>query len=384
MIDMNLSHPVIWVVGFVAAVALPIAILRSAQWIILRAGEERLQAIPFSIWQPLYEKFLRLSHQCLYGLSLKLPRHDLYKAMNPERCTQQTLKVLIPYTESLTDQLIQPLSPVIWDNMPQAMRMPIYHRVTTKFRPCIDKLIEYLDFIVCDLFDHDKFVYQELSKQETGYRFISTEALHQYWSNLSKSSIKLSCFCIIFYFLACLIAPKLASMTILLVLPIICTGIVTFYTQPLTKSMQAGFARCLGYWLGEKIYLMDQFINKMRNGGCPPTELQGVINKAFQPLIEDLPLKTLAQFGLGRQAPLDLRANLINYVILNASTPFEHSQFRQERALELSAAFEEALKETALNEIQLALKPIHQLLLKIIWSVTVSFGIVIALTLCFI
>jgi len=351
-----------WILGLSFAVIMPWTAIRATHWIVLRCAEERLQAIPFSVWQPLYNRLLQVSSSIMLQLSDQVSRLDLFSHFNPERCTQQTLKVLIPYTEALTDQLVRPLSPVLWDNTPLAMRLPIYQRVAKKFRPCIDKLVLSLETIITSLFDHAAFITNQLQRQETGYRFIGIEALHHYWHGLFQAARSLSISATIIYLILCALWPSLNVNIMFLVIPLVITGGLALRAPAVVQSNQKAFARCLGFWFGERIYMIDDMVRYCREGGCDQVKLRALINHAFQPLIEDAPLKTLAQVALGRHALINLRAGLVNYMMDNGSIPFEHTQFRLERAQEVRLAYETNLGKMPIQTLNTILQPMMSIL----------------------
>lgn len=364
-----------WVAGLGFAICLPWIVVQSSLWIILRCGEARLRALPMTIWRPLYNKLAALSSEALYQLSLQLPREELYQALNPERCVQQTFKVLLPYTESLTDQLIRPQSPVIWDNLPLAGRMPIYQRVSARFKPCIDHLVRDMQIILTRLFNHQAFIADQMAQQESGYRFITTEALHQYWYSVHRSSRLVSLVCVLAYLLLALALPDIASGALLFIIPLVVTLIFAFKLEPLKQSQQKAFARCLGYWLGERIYQIDELVRQFGTEKCDQPKLRILVVRAFRPLIEDTMLKTLAQLTLGRHALLELRTGLVDYMMINGNIPFEHTQFKQERAIEISRAFESKIETMNINLLHQILKPTMTILRQLVTFICCSLGI---------
>lgn len=374
--DSSFNQFLSWAFGIFCAGVLPWVVLTSTRWIIFRAAEERLRAIPWSIWQPLYNRLLKLSIESLHRFSQTLPGHELYHAFNPERCNQQTLKVLVPYTEALTDQLVRPQSPVIWDNLPLAIRLPIYQRVSSRFKPCIDLLIINFETMLSELIDHKKFIESKLKQHETGYRFIPTEALHQYWHDVHSKSRGLSLFAVLLYLALGSIWPQITLHEILVIIPLIITLVTAWHTPPLKEKSREAFSRCIGFWLGERLYLIDDVIKHMASSDCDQTQTRRLISQAFRPLMEDAPLKTLAQLSLGRHALLDLRSGLVDYVMHNGSIPFEHSQFQHERALEVSASFAKSIETININEVNSNLAQIMKIVHQLFGVVALSTGFI--------
>ena len=352
---------------------------RATQWIILRAAEERLRAIPLSVWKLIYNRLLAYSSDVLHRLAQGVTGQDLFNALNPERCTQQTLKVLMPYSEALTDQPIHPLSPVIWDNVPLMVRSPIYQRVAIRFKPCIDQIVASMQTILSELFNHQNFISSQVEKYETGYRFICTESLHQYWHSLHRKSRNLTLTLTLLYIGLSIIWRILYINIAFLIIPMMATLIASFFLPALTDKTKATFARCLGFWFGERIYLIDELVQSFTKAESSQPKIRAIISHALQPLIEDAPLRALAQISLGRRALIVLRPALVNFILQNGSTPFEHTQFKHERSLEVSEAFETHINTKSVAELNEILKPTLDTIRQILALVTLSLSVLLVL-----
>ena len=82
---------IIWIVY---SIGLPWLVFKICLWCIERCGEERLQIMPLSPWLFYFKALFQQSHQVLLQLSKLLPAQTIYQGLNPERCTQQTMKTL--------------------------------------------------------------------------------------------------------------------------------------------------------------------------------------------------------------------------------------------------------------------------------------------------
>lgn len=369
-----------WCFHLSLAWLLPLAVIKSTQWLILRASEERLRAIPFSIWQPLYNHLLHQTLIFMNEVVEKLSKTKLYEGLNPERCKQQTMKVLLPYSESLTDQLIMPQSPVLWPNLPLAARAPIYQRVHQKLKPSVDRMVESLEIALSDLFDHKAFIEAQIRHQESGYRFLCTEALIHYWHDCLRQSRIASILGTLILLILATLFPSTAIHLCLLLLPVVLTIFVfSSHSQSVNLAQQKALSRCLGFWLSERIYRISDLITFLVYKGCDPYKLRQLITKAMQPLTEDTPLKTLAQLALGRKAPIELQNGVVDYMTHNATSPFEHTTFNQERAEELNSLFQEHIQHLSLSDLNLWLAPLVTSLKRLVFLVGIAISLLLLL-----
>jgi len=355
--DIGFAHPLIWVIALLGAVVLPKTLLTATDWLIERCGEERLRGIPFSIWDPLYQNLLNLSRNLLFALKTSMPTQTFYIALNPERCMQQSLKTLLPYSDALTDQLILPHAPVLWPNLPFAIRGPIYRRVRTRFSPSVDHIFQNLNPALEENFDHQRFIDDQLRQQETGYRFIITEALHEHWFEVIGRARLFSIALTTTYLLIGTIWLQAALLPLLAWLPLVATLTILNRTSVLSKSAQQTLCKSLAYWLGERIYQIDHLVTGFSTGMSDLQRLKPLMAHALRPMLEDPALKTFTQTILGTTALVKVRAQLVDYILQNASIPFEHAQFRQERAKQLVVAFEKHLSQTNAVTFQQLLQP---------------------------
>jgi len=362
--------------NLIYTLAIPWMIIYVCLWTIDRCAEDRLRLLPISPWNMVYKKLQSLSSTLIELLVHELAFDKLYAAMNPERCTQQTMKTLTPYFESFTDQLIRPHAPVIWDNLPRRIKSPIYQRVEHRFEPCIDRMFQ--DAMAQGFaleFEHQQFIHKALLEQESGYRFLVAEALHNRWFLVRR---KAQIYSLVVLFALTIVTGLVPNFWWSIYISPFIISLVVFRQKPtIDRLTHQQFALSLSYWLSEKIYSVDQVTLHLTQHIPTIDHLKQEILKAFQPLTEDLPLKTLTQVLLGGEALLKMRINLVDYLLTNATIPFEHSQFRKERAQEINQFFYDGLLKVSPQKLHQILNP----LLTYYWWLLVLASLSIAITL---
>lgn len=299
---------------------------------------------------------------------------EFFSELGPRAIAEHAALAMMARADDFTDEIMRGENPVLWENLPLFIRRQIHAHVKRSIPGIMDSLLSQvhaqidelvdIDALIVKLLETDKALLVRMFK-EVGRKEIAFVVHVSFWIGLLCGGIQMVLWC---YFPWGWSLPLFAAVL----------GLATNWLalnlvfRPL-HPIQVGPWRIQGLFLKRQDAVVDRYAHLATTeiltikhfseeifAGSGAAKSLLLVKKAVAPLLDDVLLKTAAQFSMGLFGYAQLRSAVATQVAQAIIVPLSEPAFNEERARQLEAILARRMKALDAADFQALLRPAFQ------------------------
>lgn len=331
---------------------------------------------PWLGWQGIVPRKARKMAQIVARNSLMRlgSMKEFFSELGPRAIAEHAALALLARSDDLADEIMMADHAVLWENLPPLIRQRIYTHVRRCIPGIMDELLKLVNQHIDELVDFDSLIVRLLEKdkallvrmfKDVGQREIAFIIRISFWIGLFFGVIQMG----IWYVYSWDWGLPLYAAVLGVATNWLALNLVFWPLEP----VRIGPWVLQGLFLKRKDQVVDRYsqlatteVLTLANFGreifagphADKTEL--LIRKAIAPMLDDMLLKTAAQFAMGPAGYAQLRKTAANKVALAIIAPLSEPAFNEDRGRKLEGILARRMKALDATDFQALLRPAFQ------------------------
>jgi len=318
----------------------------------------------------------RMAHICIdQTLERFGDLQTIYERLDPELITGQVLAEVMPRVDEYIDEVMYELQPVLWDNLPMAVRRRIYRWARQKMPERIEAMVEDFGHELGDLIDLKALISRELESRPELMNEIFQEAGHEQFRFLKRSGGVIggllgAVFMGIWWQWSLPVLLPVAGFIIGFVTNWLALNLIFRPLRPVRiggREFQGLFLRrqpeISAVWsrkIAEELLTVDKVAHAMVHGDRA-SRTRAIIQKHLRPLLDQsLVMKVTTQMAVGVSGYTELKQAMNETALTATDQVFSNQSFNKDRAAVVSSMIHERVSALPPEEFQQILRPAFQ------------------------
>lgn len=294
--------------------------------------------------------------------------------MEPERVAGYVREVVSDNIELYTDQVMLEKSPVLWENLPKAVKKRVYRHVHEHVPAIMDRMVTEIIANVENLVDVRKMVVDHIGNdrqlvvrmfEEVGHKELAFIVNVSFWIGLTFGIVQM----VLFYFIPWhgmlpLYAAVLGWLTNWIALAMVFRPLEEkkfgpWKFQGVFLRRQNEVANEFSAMVAKEVLTVERFMREMLTG-ARADHTRMLIRKELSPLLDSPVVRSLAQVSLGPGGYADLKSSVVSKTADIALHPLSDAKFNLETAQRLAMLLSSRIRALSTAEFQDFLRPAFQ------------------------
>jgi uncharacterized membrane protein YheB (UPF0754 family) len=294
--------------------------------------------------------------------------------MEPDKIAAFVVKAVEENVEIYTDDVMLERSPILWDNLPQAVKQRVYRHVREQLPAIMDRMVGEIIHNVDDLVDVRSMICDQIEKdkalivkmfQEVGDKEFAFIVNASFWIGLTFGLLQM----VLFYYLPWhaglpLYAAVLGGLTNWIALAMVFSPleekkIGPFKFQGVFLRRQNEVADKFSEIVSNEVLTVGQFMREML-AGQHAQRTQTLIRRQLGPLLDSPVVRSLIQVSMGPGGYTRLKSTVTAKTTDIALQPLSNKAFNLDRARLLTQLLSTRIRALKKAEFQDLLRPAFQ------------------------
>lgn len=304
---------------------------------------------------------------------------ELFKEMEPDKIAAHLIESTSLRIEEYTDEIMLEKNPVLWENLPAAVKRRLYARARKLLPTVIDQIVSDMTDQIEDLVDVRQMIVDQLTTEKSLMNRVFQEVGSEEFTFLIRSGLYFGMAFGVIQMLVWIFYPMNWVLPFFGFLVGYATNWIAlnFIFRPLypvtikipflgEKKFQGLFlkrqhevAETYCFIVTREILTLRHLMHTLMNGSRS-ARAHALIKKHLKPLVESGIVKTVAQITVGPSGYVNLKRSIENKAIEVSTYPFDDPAFNMDRAELVAKLFYERMVELSPSEFQDLLRPAFQ------------------------